>query len=120
MWVYQQSTGILLHDGEHIAVGYSGHAEGVNNPLKESERNVGPIPEGVWTIGDAFQHPTKGPVCMRLTPTSGRDPHGRNGFMIHGDNSKMDRSASEGCIILSRSVRVAISNSPDRDLLVIA
>jgi len=37
--------------------------------------------------------------------------NGRSGFLIHGDNSKHNFSASEGCIILSRSTRDAISSS---------
>ena len=39
------------------------------------------------------------------------DAHGRSGFLIHGDNSKGDKSASEGCIILGPDVRKAIADS---------
>lgn len=39
----------------------------------------------------------------------GRTPPGRSGFLIHGDNSKGDHSASEGCIILGPKVREEIA-----------
>lgn len=119
MWVYQQSTGILQHDGDFIAEGYSGHGAGVNNPALESTPNTGPIPAGQWKIGRDFTHPTKGQICMRLSP-EGHDAHGRAGFLIHGDNKAMNRTASHGCIILPRVTRVRIANSGDSDLLVVA
>lgn len=118
MWTYHQSTGALHRDdGQLVMVGYSGHAEGLNNPDLEHVRNVGPIPRGDWTIGKAFHHPSKGPVCMRLTPAG--DIHGRDGFLCHGDNNKGDRSASNGCIIMPRAVRNAIDKSPDKHLRVV-
>jgi hypothetical protein len=90
---------------------------GGNDHEKESVRDVGPIPCGEWTIGDEFKHETKGPIVMRLTPV-GHKAHGRDGFLIHGDNSKMDRSASNGCIILSRELRERISKSGAKKLIV--
>src|SRR6266545_322111 len=109
-FVYVQKTGKLLLNGKEIGCGYSGHGDGVNNPAKEKEKDVGPIPAGLWTIGPAFKHDTKGPLVMRLTP-DGHKAHGRDGFMIHGDNKKMDNSASEGCIILGPEVRKKIAES---------
>lgn len=117
MWIYQQSTGRLVHDGELIAVGYSGAGAGLNNPDMQHVRNVGPIPAGEWVIGREFVHAVKGPVCMRLSPV-GHDALGRNGFMIHGDNKNGNKSASLGCIILSKPIRTLISKSKDAALLV--
>ena len=119
MWIYQQSTGILQHDGVEMSTGYSGHGEGCNSPAHEGTPNVGPLPAGLYSIGAMFSHPKKGPVCMRLNPV-GHDAHGRSGFMIHGDNSRCDRSASEGCIILDRNTRLKITQSNDKSLMVIA
>jgi hypothetical protein len=66
---------------------------------------VGPIPVGVYTIGSPFTHPTCGPEAMRLTPNPGTNDFGRSGFLMHGDNSELNHSASEGCIIVAHSIR---------------
>ena len=118
MWIYHQSTGVLQHEDKRVAIGYSGHGEGCNSHSHESIPNIGPLPVGLYTIGKSFGHPNKGPMCMRLFPV-GHDAHGRSGFMIHGDNSKCNKSASEGCIILGRTIRDMISKSLDRTLKVI-
>lgn len=118
-YVYSQKTGILSLDGKEIARGYSGKGEGLNNPVKEKVRNVGPIPAGMWQIGKAFNHPRLGPVVMPLTPI-GHDAQGRDDFLIHGDNAKMNMTASEGCIILDRAIRDKIANSKITKLKVVA
>lgn len=117
-WVYQQSTGKLTLDSDQIGIGYSGHGDGLNNPKLEDKRDVGPIPRGMWSIGEAFEHEKCGPLCMRLEPIDHK-AHGRNGFLIHGDNKKNDMSASNGCIILNREIREKISNSKIKKLRVI-
>src|SRR5262249_17282022 len=117
-WVYQQSSGELRLNGKQIATGYSGHGKGLNAPDLEKEANVGPIPRGEYAIGTAYTHETKGKLTMRLTPV-GHDAHGRSGFLIHGDNKKMDKSASDGCIILGPDVRKQIADSGFKKLLVV-
>ncbi len=118
-WTYSQSTGHLTHNGASVGTGYSGHGAGRNNPADEKVKNVGPIPKGEYTIGSAYTDSVRGPVVMRLTPSGGQDMFGRDGFLIHGDNSKHDGSASEGCIVLDRSIRDEISKSSDRKLTVV-
>ncbi len=49
---------------------------------------------------------------MRLAPNDGHDMHGRDGFLIHGDNQVHD--ASNGCIILAHDLREKIAASKDR------
>ncbi len=115
-WVYSQSTGRLTQDGHQIAIGYSGTAQGRNNPDAELMRNIGPIPRGRYTIGPAHDTATHGPHAMNLTPRK-HSAHGRDGFMIHGDNSRHD--ASTGCIVLPRDIRNQISNSGDDQLEVV-
>jgi hypothetical protein len=117
-WIYRQSTGELTLNGKLVATGYSGHDKGLNNADAEGEKNVGPIPRGEWSIGEAFKHDTKGPVVMKVTPI-GHDARGRSGFLIHGDNAKMDKSASEGCINLERVARDKIAESGFKKLLVV-
>ena len=117
-WTYSQSSGDLSHDGQHIATGYSGHAEGLNNPALQDDHGIGPIPQGSYTIGPASVHPGKGPVVMALDPAPANNMFGRDGFLIHGDTAALDHSASHGCIILARPFREQIANSSDRTLIV--
>lgn len=115
-WVYSQSTGRLTRNGQTVATGYSGAGSGRNNGQVEAQRNVGPIPRGLYTIGPARDTSTHGPHAMTLTP-DGHNARGRDGFMIHGDNTRHD--ASTGCVILPRDVREQISNSRDNELEVV-
>ncbi len=117
-FVYSQKTGKLTLDGKEVGKGYSGHGEGKDNPDKEAVKNVGPILAGLWKIGEVFKHDTKGPIVMRLTP-DGHAAHGRTGFLIHGDNPKMNGTASEGCIILDKKTRQAVANSGTTRLRVV-
>lgn len=120
MYTYKQKTGEILQNGSPIGIGYSGKAEGRNNPDKERMPNVGPLPAGHYKIGKAFddlRHPGKGPCVMRLYPIKDTDEFGRSGFMIHGNNATND--ASDGCIILGPSIRRQIADSDDRELEVI-
>lgn len=105
MITYQQATGELhKEDGKLIAVGYSGHGAGVNNPDLENT-NVGPIPRGLWRMKEFLaHHGDHGPAVIRLEPI-GHDAHGRLGFLMHGDNSLLNKSASLGCIVAPRFAR---------------
>jgi hypothetical protein len=116
-WIYRQSTGQLTREGEVIATGYSGCGVGRNNPAQQAVRDVGPIPQGLYSIGPQFDAPVQGPCSMRLSPI-GHNALGRDGFMIHGDNATHD--ASTGCIILPEEARQQIASSSDRGLEVIA
>ena len=120
MWTYSQSTGALTNAaGEVIGAGYSGRSVGLNNPSAQDIPDVGPIPQGAWTIGPFFDDPGgKGPCVCHLTPQAGTDALGRSGFMIHGDNSEANHTASEGCVILARVLREAIAESSDTTLQV--
>lgn len=112
-WRYSQSTGRLTHNGRVVATGYSGAGQGRNNHAMQATANVGPIPTGAYTIGERHDTDTHGPHVMRLTPR-GHGALGRSGFLIHGDNRT--HTASEGCVILDRSVRDRISTSHDGTL----
>lgn len=120
MWLYKQSTGTFENPVYGLKFkGYSGQGTGLNNPELEHVPNYGPVPAGVWNIGPAFRHKAKGPVCMRLTRADGSKPHDRDGFLIHGDNKALNKTASEGCIILGLTARQDISQSKDRELIVV-
>ena len=118
-WTYSQSSGKLLLNETLIATGYSGHEEGLNNPALQNEPQIGPIPRGAYTIGPVTaNHPGKGPVVMELIPKPDTQVFGRSGFLIHGDNSALDHTASHGCIILDRPTREKVASCTDRTLVV--
>jgi hypothetical protein len=121
MWIYRQKTGELLHDDQHIAVGYSGFSAGKNDPLAQHLVGIGPIPRGVYWIGEAFESAQHGPHSMRLIPVTGTETFGRMGFLIHGDSIEASGSASHGCIVVALKVRERISEdrSPGCKLLVV-
>jgi hypothetical protein len=120
MWTYAQKTGDLLQDGERVATGYSGIDNGKNNPAMQAIPNVGPIPQGEWTIvGPPINTPDHGPYVLRLTPSAETVLFGRSGFLMHGDSIESPGCASHGCIIMPRDVREQVWNSGDTDLEVI-
>ena len=111
---YHQSTGAIrcVDDttGDVVAqgTGYSGFGPGLNNPAAQAVPNTGPIPQGSYSMGSPTNR--KGPTTIPLTPFPGTDTLGRSGFLIHGDNSQMNHTASHGCIVLSRDVRRVIAD----------
>lgn len=117
-WQYNQRTGRLTRNGREIGVGYSGRANGLNNPALESIGSTGPIPRGRYRIGTQRLHPTKGPVTMSLTPAD-HSALGRTNFLMHGDSVRHPGNASEGCIVLNRTVRQAVAASGDTELEVV-
>ena len=111
-YVYEQATGrMFAREGglnDLLATGYSGAETdgGKNDPGKQCEHDIGPIPRGLYSIGDPFTGPS--PFSLRLTPDPGNDMCGRTGFLIHGDSIAAPGTASQGCIILGRPERERI------------
>ena len=122
MWQYQQSTGQMTDpNGNVVATGYSGHNGGINDPSQQSSPNIGPLPQGNYTIGPAHTPPDHlGVFALPLYPDPNNTMFGRFGFFIHGDNQFMNQTASDGCIIMPLTVRESIANSGDNALTVIA
>jgi type VI secretion system (T6SS) effector TldE1-like protein len=121
-WSYSQSSGELCLNGELKGTGYSGRGAGRNNPAMQAVKNVGPIPQGSYRIhvrpGKNYPQRLGAPPVMSLVPAEGTNTFGRSGFFIHGNNRSND--ASHGCIVMDHGVRVAVAQSGDRDLLVVA
>lgn len=114
-FLYEQTTG-KLYDARFarlylVAAGYSGKGIGLNNPDMQSMSRVGPVPQGVYDVHPARDHPQLGPAALRLKPWPSNEMFGRSAFLIHGDNRKGDRSASEGCIVVPRTARNHINGS---------
>jgi hypothetical protein len=120
MHVYEQSTGKWFGpDGTVWGIGWSGQLGGRNNPIDQSIQDLGPCPEGLYTIGPSYTHPKLGQITMDLTPDAEDNEFGRSLFRIHGFGSDVAH-ASEGCIIQIRPVRVQIDASSDKRLQVVA
>jgi hypothetical protein len=103
-----------------VATGYSGFEEGKNNPAMQAVTNVGPIPQGDWTIeGPPINTAEHGPFVLILTPSADTNTFGRSEFLMHGDSIQAPGTASKGCIIMAREAREQVWNSGDTDLEVV-
>jgi len=118
-WTFQQ-TGTLIAPNGNRTPAYSGRGQYKNNPTYDELPNFGPIPKGVYRIGDPVDTVTHGPFVLPLTPDAANLMHGRSGFLIHGDSLVDPGNASEGCIVVDRLTRGEIAASGDRMLEVTA
>lgn len=127
MWVYHQATGELYRNTQYVGKGYSGKKPWKNLASAQNLRGEGPIPRGMYTIGNPFNykssphHHGTGPYLMRLIPYAGDQMFGRSGFLIHGDSTNPHEfgNASDGCIILNNPLRHVIGTSHDHILEVV-
>lgn len=86
----------------------------------QSVRNVGPIPQGDWTItGPPINTADHGPYVLRFTPKNETETFGRGGFLMPGDSKSAPGTPSHGCVIMPRTVREQVWNSGDRGLQVV-
>lgn len=118
MQTYSQTSGEMRNaSGVLLGTGYAGHGEGVNNPALQNVHNVGPLPQGVYTINAPVNTTTHGPYVMWLTPDPSNEMFGRAGFGIHADEiaNPGKHLASTGCIVMSNEARVAIWTSAQAD-----
>jgi hypothetical protein len=52
MITWSQSKGLMTnHDGVPIGKGYAGNGLGKDNPEDQGLQGIGPVPQGVWNIG---------------------------------------------------------------------
>lgn len=120
MWTWSQGAGTMSRNGRVVSKRYAGNGRGLNNPAMQNIPGVGPLPRGTYKMESIGPSPNTGPYTIVLDACAGTDTCGRSEFRIHGDNPKLDHSASHGCIILPRDVRLAIWRSGDHDLTVVA
>ena len=125
MWLYEQRTGSLYLNGMPQGFGYAGRFTGVNNPDMQAVHNIGPLPVGIYRIGDP-QDNHLGPMSFPLKQDPSNIMFGRDLFWIHADliNAATNpHMASEGCIIMSGATRQRIKSeiaSGERMLEVVA
>ena len=124
MHTFEISTGNFYNPtGAFVSKAYAGgncgkNPEGRNNAAMCSVKNIGPLPEGLYTMGAPVEHSHLGPFAIPLTPDPTNEMHGRGDFYVHGDTTPSG-NASEGCIILPRAVREALHASPDTRIRVV-
>ncbi len=82
---------------------YSGDCDHYNDENSMKLKFKGPLPIGKWEVTKIESH--KGPFTARLQPCPGTEVYGRDGFLIHGDNAKMNLTASQGCIVVEKDCR---------------
>jgi len=125
MWIFENGTGRLLDPtGAFVEKGYAGgdkgqRPDGVNNPAYQYTPDVGPLPVGLYTMGTPVEGSLLGILAIPLTPDPSNDMRGRGGFYCHGDHIGAPGTASDGCIIMSHSTRLLLSQSADRQIQVI-
>ena len=123
MWIYQQSMGYLITpDGLRLEpVGYAGHGDGLNNPGMQNMKDVGPLPQGFYTVGDAIDDPQVGEYALPLIPDAENEMFGRADFFCHGDDIRNPgkHTASDGCMVQARQNREQLGSSADKRLQVI-
>ena len=79
-----------------------------NNPSCQCQVSVGPLPQGVYTLGNMMTF--KGmPYSYELYPSASNSMCGRSGFLIHG--GACSGNPSEGCIVIeSEATRYKIKS----------
>ena len=109
---YSQSTGIVAGpDGATVASGWAGNGHGKNNPTEQATRCVGPLPQGLYVVGEWTEHPRLGRMVAPLTMIEG-DAFGRSEFWIHGPSTKAERYGQEslGCIVIPYAGRLRVKD----------
>src|SRR5271156_840115 len=83
---YEQATGrMFLTTGasnDLYGTGYAGSDQhgGKNNPHAQCEKDIGPLPRGIYTIGPPIKGPS--PFSLSLAPDPGNDMCKRSNFLI--------------------------------------
>lgn len=120
-FTWSQSYGDISDPGGEVwGSGYSGFGAGKNNPAMQNIHNVGPIPQGWYTIGDPYNSEKLGPFVMDLIQDPENEMFDRDEFRMHGDSISHPGSASEGCIVLDPVTRHKVAASGIKRLQVIA
>lgn len=120
MITFNRAKGTLTFSSGLVLAGiWSGHGDAANDPSREREKGIGPLPAGDYEIGAPRDGGHLGPFVMDLKQISG-DSYGRDLFRIHGDTvDDENHEASDGCIIAPRSVRTRIDREVERIIRVV-
>ena len=108
--IYHQGSGVIAApDGVTVAFGWAGNGKGKNNPDEQGHRRVGPLPQGLYSVGVWCDHPRLGKMVAPLTQIDG-ETFGRDDFWIHGPSKDPVRYGQEsmGCIVTPFSSRLKV------------
>jgi hypothetical protein len=118
----RRSGTVTLSSGKVLSRStWSGHGSAHNDPAREQQKGIGPLPAGDYDLGPLqAHHGHLGPDVMALTARPGTQTYGRGDFFWHGDHpNDTDWSASDGCMISDHAVRIAANQETDRVVRVI-
>lgn len=115
MLFYKIKQGELRLNDTLLAKGlYSGQPPYVNDPFATHLKELGPVPVGVYFIGEPRDTADHGPLFIPLIPVTRTtkaafEIYDRSAFGVHGER-KVGPSglASKGCIIAPHPVRLEI------------
>lgn len=110
-YVYEQVNGQLSLNAEIIGVGYAGRGLAKNNPDMQEIHFAGPLPRGWYTLVGPYDHPHLGPLCFNLTSDVTNKMFGRDDFRLHADAIDDPGNASDGCIVMNKTVRTKVASS---------
>lgn len=114
MHIFHQDSGVIRdRHGRIIGAGYSGRGAHKNQHGSQAVKGEGPIPVGVYVIGEPRTSPHTGRFVLPLTPVHGNEMFGRGSFEMHGENLAHVGESSNGCIVAPLPVRQEIANSGD-------
>jgi hypothetical protein len=121
MWTFVQKTGAILRDGVPKGTAYSGAGVGKNNPAMQSDKDVGPIPCGFYSIAGLIDRdPVCGEYVLVLVPDAANEMFARAGFRWHGGSIEHPGQASHGCIVSGRPLRTEAWEDADHNLHVVS
>jgi hypothetical protein len=122
MITFDRARGVLLDDAGNVKFTgiWSGHGPAMNDPSREREIGIGPLPGGIYIVGEVRDSTTLGPFVMNLDPAPGTEMYGRALMRVHGDTvADENHVASDGCIVAPRPAREWINAQHDRRIRVI-
>ena len=115
---FSQSAGTIVKDDGTVVTSQAfagndsrpgvnpGHLQGRNNPRLQAVKCIGPLPQGVYRVGEWGTHSVVGQNSAPLTQIGG-DSFGRGDFFIHGPGADYANS-SEGCIVIPHDDRMRV------------
>lgn len=121
MITFDRKAGTLTFGDGHVEHGiWSGHGDAANDPSRERDHMIGPLPGGMYRMLDPRTSPQLGTYVLDLTPFPANEMFGRSLFRIHGDTvNDANHAASDGCIIAQRLVRERCNAELDHLLKVV-
>ena len=116
---FSQSSGIITQDNGVVVTvrAFAGNnyrpdhnpdgLKGRNNPLMQDVHFIGPLPQGLYRVGEWGDHPPVGQNSAPLTQIGG-ETYGRSAFFMHGPGGEDPENSSEGCIVIPHDDRLKV------------